>query len=80
MEKEFLEEISGFNREFSLGGGGEALIQSRKQSETLELEREVETLRRGAETILLSAGTVHLNNSESHAQSFCIFPTRQRWS
>lgn len=80
MEKEFLEEISGFNRDFSLGGGGEALIQSRKRSETLELEREVETLRRGAETLLLSAGTVNLNNSESHAQSFCIFPTRQRWS
>lgn len=57
MEKEFLEEISGFNRDFSLGGGGEALSHSRKQSETLELEREVETLRRGAETLLLSAGT-----------------------
>ncbi|XP_075899105.1 coiled-coil domain-containing protein 172-like [Nelusetta ayraudi] len=60
VEKEFLEEISGFNREFSLGGGGEALIQSRKQSETLELEREVETLRREME--LMSSGDRRLRS------------------
>lgn len=53
VEDEFLEEISGFNRDFSLGGAEEELSGcSRKQSETQELGRMVETLRRGAQTLL----------------------------
>lgn len=79
MEEEFLDEISGFNRDFSLGGGQEELSGSRKQSETLELGRKVETLRRGAQTLLSSAGRVNLNDSEGHIQ-MCISPTWQRWS
>lgn len=72
-EKEFLEEISGFNRDFSLGGSEEDLIGSRKQSQTLELDREVDALRKGAQTLLSSAGRLDLNSCESHTQ-MCVFP------
>lgn len=74
MEKEFLEEISGFNRDFSLVGVREALSESTEPSENLQLEREVETLRRGAETLLLSPGTMNLNNSKSHTVFLRYFP------
>lgn len=77
MEEQFLEEILGFNRDFSLGGGEEELSGSRKQSETLQLGREVETLRRGAQTLLSSAERLSLNNSESHTQT-CVFPPPSR--
>lgn len=55
VEEEFLEEISGFNCNFSLGASGEEQSGSRKQTETMELDREVERLHRGAATSLFSA-------------------------
>lgn len=51
VQEEFLEEISGFNSDFSLGGGGEEWSSSRKQTEAMELDREAEMLNTGAASL-----------------------------
>lgn len=50
MEKNFLQEISRFNSDFSLRGNRETLRESRTHTEILDLDREVEALYKGHET------------------------------
>lgn len=77
MEKNFLQEISRFNSDFSLRGNRETLRESRTHTEILDLERELEALYKGHEmpelvrqNFCLSAVKVNSINSQS---CICLF-------
>lgn len=59
-EKNFVQEISRFNSDFSLRGNREIVFESQTHTEILDLEREVESLYKGhkrIEILLLSQWT-----------------------
>lgn len=62
VEEDFVEEISRFNCNFSLGGSEEEQNGRRKQTETVELVREVEMLQKGAVTFEIAANEFEKNS------------------
>lgn len=62
VEEDFVEEISRFNCNFSLEGSEEEQNGRRKQTETVELVREVEMLQKGAVTFEIAANEFEKNS------------------
>nr|XP_046257578.1 coiled-coil domain-containing protein 172 isoform X1 [Scatophagus argus] len=66
-EKNFLEEISRFNSDFSLQGNRDILFESQTHTEILDLEREVEVLYKEME--LMSCRNIHMSSVQEEKRA-----------